>query len=92
MIRSFRNKGLQNFWESSDTERVPTDWVRRITHVLDLLDAAEIPEDVALPGLDFHSCPEGGQGRFGVMVSKAWRISFAWKNGEAIDIDLEEIR
>jgi len=92
MIRSFRNKGLQDFWDRGDIERIPTDWSRRIALVLDLLDAAATPEDVALPGLGFHACPEGGDARFGVMVSQAWRLSFAWNKGDAVNIDLEEIR
>ena len=92
MNRSFRNTGLQHFWEHSDVERIPTDWARRIALVLDLLDAAAIPDDVALPGLGFHACPEGGDARFGVMVSQAWRLSFAWDKGDAVDIDLEEMR
>lgn len=92
MIQSFRNKGLQHFWEQSDVERIPTDWARRIAHVLDILDAAAIPEDVAIPGQGFHACPEGGEARFGVMVSQAWRLSFAWDKGDAVNIDLEEIR
>ena len=92
MIRSFRNKGLQDFWESSDIERIPTDWTTRIAQILDMADAASAPEDLAIPGLRFHAYARGTQPRFGVMVSEAWRLSFAWNKGDAVDIDLEEIR
>ena len=91
MIRSFRNRGLGEFWERGDVERIPTDWTAKIELVLDMLDAAEAPEDLAIPGLEFHGYPEGTQGRFGVMASRAWRLSFAWRNGDAVDVDLEEI-
>lgn len=91
MIRSFRNSGLQQFWERSDIERIPTDWSDRIAQVLDILDAATTPEDVAIPGLRFHAYPDGTQPRFAVMVSAAWRLSFAWQRGDAIDVDLEEV-
>ncbi len=92
MNRSFRNEGLREFWEGSEIERIPTDWAARIAQVLDILDAATAPEDLVIPGLQFHAYPEGRQPRFGVMVSAAWRLSFAWERGDAIDIDLEEIR
>jgi len=91
MIRSFRNSGLRNFWERSEIERIPTDWAKKTAQILDLLDAATTPEDLAIPGLRFHAFPEGGQPRFGVMVSAAWRLSFAWTQGDAIDVDIEEV-
>lgn len=57
---------------------------------MDLLDKARSPEDMALPGV-FYSYPEGTKGRYAMMVSKGWRISFSWKNGEPVDVDLEEV-
>jgi proteic killer suppression protein len=91
MIRSFRNRPLQRFWERGDVDRIPTDWAAKIEQILDLLEAATAPEDLAIPGLRFHGYPEGTKGRFGVMVSVAWRVSFSWQEGDAIDVDLEEI-
>lgn len=46
---------------------------------------------MAIPGLRFHGFAEGTKPRFAVMASKAWRISFAWKQGNAYDVDLDEI-
>jgi toxin HigB-1 len=91
MIRSFRSQNLARFWKQSQVERIPTDWTAKIEMVLDMLDAAEAPEDLAIPGLEFHAYPEGKQGRYGVMASRAWRVSFAWREGDAVDVDLEEI-
>lgn len=91
MIRSFRNRGLQKFWESSDVERIPTDWARRIATILDMLDAAGEPEDTFVAGFGFHAYLDERQPRFGLMVSTAWRLSFAWERGDAIDVDLEEV-
>lgn len=91
MIKSFRSTALQAFWESSNVQRVPTDWVQRIEQVLDILGAASMPEDLAIPGLRFHSYTEGTKPRYAVMASKGWRISFSWSQGNAHDVDLDEI-
>lgn len=91
MIKSFRSPALQAFWENSSVERIPTDWVKRIEQVLDMLDAASAPEDLAIPGLRFHSYAERTKPRFAVMASKAWRISFSWKQGNAYDVELDEV-
>ncbi len=90
MIRSFRSTTLKRYWEKSEVDRVPTDWAEKILQLLDLLDKARKPEDMAVPGL-FYSYPEGTKGRYAVMVSKGWRISFGWKSGEAVEVDLEQV-
>jgi proteic killer suppression protein len=91
MIRSFRNRGLRTFWERSEIERIPTDWATKTALILDLLDAATKPQDLVIPGLRFHVFEEDNEPRYGVMVSNAWRLSFAWSRGDAIDVDLEEV-
>ncbi len=90
MIRSFRNGPLRKFWERGEVRSIPTDWTGRIEMLLDLLDKARAPEDMALPGM-FYGYPEGTKGRFAVQVSKGWRLTFGWKNGEPIEVDLEEV-
>jgi proteic killer suppression protein len=82
---------LEVFWKSNDAERVPTDWTRRIKQVLDLLDDAEAPEDMAIPGYRFHAFAEGRRPRFAVMVSQSWRVSFSWQSRSAIDVALEQV-
>ena len=91
MIRSFKNAALRKFWESSDVKRIPTDWASKIELILDTLDAATAPEDLAIPGLRFHGYAEGTRPRFAVMASAAWRVSFSWREGDAHDVDLEEV-
>ena len=91
MIRSFRNSGLRKYWERSEIERIPTDWANRIAQILDILDAATKPQDLVVPGLRFHIIRDEDEPRYGVMVSNAWRISYAWSRGDAIDVDLEEV-
>ena len=90
MIRSFRNRSLRKFWERGEVQSIPTDWTEKIEKLLDFLDKARAPEDMALPGL-FYGYPEGTKGQFAVSISKGWRLTFSWKNGEAVEVDLEEL-
>ena len=91
MIKSFRSTALRKFWQRGDVQSIPTDWTDKIEKLLDLLEKARSPEDMALPGL-FYGYPEGTKGRYAVAVSKGWRLSFGWENGEAVDVDLEDIQ
>lgn len=90
MIASFRSRALRRFWESSDARRLPADFLRRISMILDRLDAARTPQQMNAPGLRFHSLSGNMRGRYAVKVSANWRITFAWSGEDAVDVDLED--
>jgi proteic killer suppression protein len=62
----------------------------RIATILDRLDAAVEPNDLDLPGLGFHPLKGQRKGEFAVMVTRNWRITFGWVDGDAVDVDLED--
>lgn len=90
MIRSFRHKGLARYFERSETKGLQAAHVARIGRILDMLDAAERVEDMELPGFNLHPLKGDRKGRWAVSVSGNWRITFAFADGEAADIDLED--
>lgn len=90
MIRSFRNKALKRFWERSEASKLPQDRVARIAMILDRLDASVKPDDLNLPGLQFHQLAGRSKGRYAVSVSGNWRITFAWDGENATDVDFED--
>jgi len=90
MIRSFRSKGLQRFAEKGDTSRLSVQNIDRTTRILLRLDAASEPTDMNVPGLRFHSLTGDQKGRYSVMVTGNWRLTFGWDGEDAIDVDLED--
>ncbi len=58
--------------------------------VLDRLDAAIEPTDLDLPGLGFHRLKGQRKHEFAVLVTRNWRITFGWTDGDAINVDLED--
>ncbi len=90
MISSFRGRALKRFWERNDASKLPPDRIGRITMILDLLDAAEKPEDLNLPGFGFHRLAGQSKGRFAGSVSANWRIAFGWNDQDSIDVDFED--
>ncbi|MEO8667866.1 MAG: type II toxin-antitoxin system RelE/ParE family toxin [Bauldia sp.] len=89
MIRSFRNKALLRFWEQSERRGIRPDLVRRVAILLDALDVAAAPEDLASTQARFHPL-HGKPKRFALSVNKNWRITFGWAEKDAIDVDLED--
>lgn len=90
MIKTFRHKGLKLLWEKGQTKKLTQTMVPRIEMILDLLDAAEKPTDMNLPGLKFHAMKGDRKGDYAVTVTGNWRMVFRWEDADAIDINLED--
>ena len=89
MIRSFKSRALSEFWQDGDAARVPPDLVRRIRVRLARLDQAMRPNDLNLPGFDFHRL-HGTPVRYTVHVNGPWCITFEWDGEDAVRVDLEQ--
>ena len=90
MIASFRSRAFKRYWERSETKKLPPASVDRIAMILDRLNAAIAPGDLDLPGLGFHPLKGNRKGDFAVFVTRNWRITFGWDDGDAVDVDLED--
>jgi proteic killer suppression protein len=88
MISSIKSKALAKAWEKNDVSGIRPDWLRRVEMILDALDAAHAPQDMNLPGLNFHPLKGEMEGMFSVLVSRNWRIVFRIRDGDAHDVDL----
>ena len=90
MIRTFRSKSLKRYWTKADSSGLRPDWVNRVRLILSRLDASTAPEALNLPGLGFHALSGDMAGRFSVVVSRNWRITFGFEGEHAVDVDLED--
>lgn len=90
MIRSFRSKALARYWLKGDERGLRPDWRAKVRIILSRLDGARAPSEMNLPGFRFHPLTGNLKGRFAVLVSPDWRITFAWDGEDAVDVDLED--
>lgn len=58
--------------------------------ILDRLDAATRPDQMDAKGLGFHRLTGDMRGRYAVIVSRNWRITFGWSGDDAVEVDLED--
>jgi Plasmid maintenance system killer protein len=87
MIKSFRHKGLARLFADGSTKGIRQDLVARCERRLAALNAAKVPEDLNIPGFNFHSL-QGKPKRYSVHVNGPFCITFEWDNG-AFNVDLE---
>ena len=89
MIRSFRHKGLKELFEIGESRRLAPALQRRVAVRLSALAQAERPQDVNLPGFDFHGL-HGNPKRYSIHVNGPVCITFAFDGTDVIDVDLEQ--
>ena len=88
MIASFRSKALERLWTRDDASRLDQRLVARLLRWLDALNMASMPEQMLLPGFDYHAL-RGKPQRYSVHVSGPWCLTFGWLDQTAIEVDLE---
>jgi proteic killer suppression protein len=90
MIRSFRSKGLRRFAEQGDASKLSVQNIDRVRRILTQLNLSAAPEEMNISGWKFHALKGADRGRFSVWVTGNYRITFGWKEPDAIDVDLED--
>jgi proteic killer suppression protein len=90
MIRSFQHRGLERYFKRSDHRGIPAQFAARLSRILDRLDGIARPEDMNLRGYRFHPLKGKRRGAYAVNVSGNWRVTFRFKEGDAVDVNLED--
>jgi len=90
MVKTFKSKPLADLWATGRTAKIDAKMHRRILARLDRLNVAERPEDMNLPGFDFHALHGFNPTRYTVHVNGPWCITFEFENGDAVRVDFEQ--
>lgn len=88
MILSIRHRGLKRLFVRGDRSGLRPDLVDRVEVVLALLDVAESPFSLRLPGYRLHPLRGDRQGYWSVTVSANWRIIFRFEGQDVYDVEL----
>ena len=87
MIRSWRHKGLQQFYQTGTLKWIQAQHKPRLTIILQYLDAAVKPDDMALPGMYYHKLKGNRRGSYAVTVQTNWRVVFTFIGKHAMQVD-----
>ena len=89
MIESFKHRGLKELFENGKTSRINKQFHKRILRRLDALDSARDPEELNIPGFDFHKL-QGKPARYSLHVNGPWCVTFEWDGEDAVKLDWEQ--
>ena len=87
MIKSFKHKGLEDFFYTGKKKGIKPEHADRLERILDRLNAASEIRDMSYPGSDLHKLPGDKKGQHAVKVSGNWRVFFEFVNGNAYIVD-----
>ena len=90
MIRTFRHKGLERFFLKGTKAGIQAQHAERLELILGRLNVSVVPEDMSLPGLMLHPLTGTRKGTWAVKVSGNWRVTFAFVEGHATNVDYED--
>ena len=89
MIASFRDKETERLWQSGRSRRLPADLVRRGFKKLAILNAAVALENLKVPpGNQLEALRGDRAGQHSIRVNDQYRVCFAWRDGNAFDVEI----
>jgi proteic killer suppression protein len=90
MIRTFKSKALEKFFNEGVIKGIPQEFEKRIRVRLNVIDSATNIDDIKLPSYNLHELQGNREGTWSIKVSGNWRITFRFEENDAYDIDLED--
>jgi proteic killer suppression protein len=87
MIKSFRHKGLQLFFETANRSGIQSNHAARLARQLSRLNEAKSWADMNLPGWRLHLLRGKSIGHYSVVVSGNWRMTFTFEGEYVVLID-----
>ena len=90
MIKSFKHKGLENFYASGSTKGIQAKHAKKLRMQLAALDTAHLVEDLDIPGYRLHQLKGSLKGLWSITVNANWRITFKFTDGNVYIVNYED--
>ena len=90
MIKSFRHKGLQRFFETGGKAGIQASHSARLRLQLAALDQAVKPEDLSAPAWALHRLKGELKGHWAITVNGNWRMVFTFDGTDAVLVDYRD--
>jgi proteic killer suppression protein len=87
VIKSFKHKGLEVFFNTGSKKGIRPEHASKLERILDRLAASKKPIDMNLPGYKLHELSGNRAGIWSVSVSGNWRVTFKFEGENAVVVD-----
>jgi len=90
MIKSFKHKGLEDFFYTENKRGIRPEHADRLQRILDRLNAASEIRDMNYPGSNLHKLTGDKRGQYAVKVSGNWRVFFEFVERDAYNVHYDD--
>lgn len=90
MIKSFRHKGIRQFFETGSTAGIQPEQAGKLARQLMVLNAAKSPMEMDVPGWRPHPLKGDMADHWAVKVNGNWRLTFAFDGEDAVLVDYQD--
>lgn len=90
MIKSFRHKGIEQFFSKGSKTGIQPKHAEKLRKQLFALDNAREAKDMNAPGWRLHPLRGDLSGHWSVDVSGNWRLTFTFDGNDAILVDYQD--
>ena len=90
MIKSFKHKGLEKFYESGSTRGIQSNHAKKLRMQLAALESAHSIDDMDIPGYRLHQLTGDRKGIWTITVNANWRLTFEFEDGNVYILNYED--
>ncbi len=90
MIKSFKHKGLENFFKTGSTKGIQAIHARKLSVILLSLHKAKFIEDINIPAFRLHLLKGDMKDLWSVTVQANWRITFKFEDENVYIVDYQD--
>lgn len=92
MIKSFKHKGLENFFETGSLKGIQAVHAEKLNLILTALNQAQCIDNMNVPSFRLHPLKGSMLGLWAVTVQANWRVTFEFdeKTSDAHIVDYQD--
>lgn len=90
MIKSFKHKGLQRYFETGSTKGIQSIHADKLSRILLALNNAKFIEDLNIPSYRLHKLKGEMNELWSITVQANWRITFKFEDKNVYIVDYQD--
>lgn len=89
MIKSFKDRETQTIFTRQRSRRLPSEIQQVALRKLRMLNNARTLNDLQVPPANRLEKLVGNRGgQYSIRINERWRVCFAWRDGDAYDVEI----
>jgi toxin HigB-1 len=89
VIKSFKDRETQQIFTRQRSRRLPSDIQQVALRKLRMLNNAHALNDLQVPPANrLEKLPGDRAGQYSIRINDRWRVCFAWRDGDAYDVEI----